>query len=62
MYKMLENNSIWIDISTATFDSHIVPFLSYGEYSNILNKSMFKCVEEKSSIEEWYPEEGKIMT
>lgn len=29
IYKLLKNKGIWIDISTASFDNHLIPYLSY---------------------------------
>ena len=44
IYKLLEKGGIWIDICTSSFDKHVIPYFSYGEYENILDKSQFKLI------------------
>lgn len=45
---MLKTGGIWIDISTACFDKHHIPYLSYQEYKKILDRSQFTLVKKFS--------------
>ena len=44
IYKLLEKGGIWIDIYTSSFDKHVIPYFSYGEYEKILDKPQFKLI------------------
>ncbi len=45
IYKLLRKGGLWIDISTASFSNHLIPYLSYKEYGNIMDKSQFKLLK-----------------
>lgn len=57
---MLRQGGIWIDVCTSNFDHNVIPF-SYREYSNILDKSQFKLLEESDYKDYWFKDEACLM-
>ncbi len=61
VYQILHRHGHWIDLATSNFSRNQV-YLSWEEYTNILNRTQFKVLRQEEQLLPWYYDSECLMS